>query len=263
MTDDNAHGAGIQRLVELGLLAAETKPITPAQAIAAWVQRRDALGTDCSPAEAFDAVGDLLEMVRSFADPLLHRALNGGDHVGLRMLRSLKPSDPEADRSEHLRLLALKLKLAARLMDDGNAAAPLTGAVAELAAINAGDEPRLFASIKAKRSKGLGTNAYRLASSQLRALEWDAILDTRGLSPSDRHLQLHQAFGAQWDTMSRWRGPCEKRLGSVTVSRSIEIARENAATGQPVFAEVFGLSPADAVKFDGSLYQQELRRRKS
>ncbi len=259
MTDRRELSPGIHALINLGLKAAADEKALRMKGLGAWFDRRERLRPDCTQEEALRAIGDLLGQVRGLCEPLMGTAFAGQDSAGVDMLKSIRAPAEQA-RVERLDLLAQKLLVAARFFDRGSSASSMREAAAEVRAIHAGDDPRLFSEVEGKRKQGRPGNAYRIAENQLRALEWDAVLKGRGMSAKERHALIYAAYGAEWTAMQKWGAPCSRELGADRVAHLKEAAREDGANGRLVFGEKYGLEFADALTFDGSLYRKELKR---
>jgi hypothetical protein len=257
MTDRRELSPGIQALVDLGLKAVADEKARTLKGLGAWFDRRETLRPQCTQEEAIRAIGDLLGQVRDLCEPLMGTAFGGQDSAGIDMLKSIR-TPAEQVRVERLDLLARKLLVAARFFDRGSSASSMREAAAEVRAIHAGDDPRLFAQVKEKRRKGRPRNAYRIAENQLRALEWDRALDGRGMPPGERHTLIQSAYVFQWDSMrSNWREACDRELGLDRVAQLLEMAHEDGANRRPVFGEKYGIEFADALAFDAKLYREE------
>jgi hypothetical protein len=109
----------------------------------------------------------------------------------------------------------------------------LASVLEEMEALWHGDEPRLFARLDNAGTKGKPTNARRMAKHKLRALQWNAYLEGRGVEAWDRNRELHAAFNSAWPVIAQWRDQVVRDLGPDTVARQIDFARS-------------GLSPFDA-----------------
>ncbi len=105
------------------------------------------------------------------------------------------------DRKDHLLALADRLHWPAQLFAGimPNARQDSFEALAdECESIARGDAPVLTAKLPGYRKK------VRLLVAKFRANRWNAYLDGLGIATVDRHSALADAFGQEWDTMSRW-----------------------------------------------------------
>ncbi|KQM50981.1 hypothetical protein ASE69_06355 [Sphingomonas sp. Leaf208] len=260
MTDRRELPPGTQALIDLGLKGAADEKDSILKGLSAWFDRREMLRPECTQGQALSAIGDLLGQVREVCEPLMHTAFGKQDSAAIDQLKSIgRPA--EQGRVDRLNLLARKLLVAARFFDRGTSVSSMQEAVYEVRAIHAGDDPRLFAVVEGKRKQGRPGNAFRIAVNKLRALEWDAVLQGRGVSAVERHTLIQKAYGVEWGTMQKWSAPCSRDLGIELVAHLKKTAREDGASGRSVFGEKYGLEFADALTFDGSLYLKELRRK--
>lgn len=182
------------------------------RAVATMLDYRAAIESG-SAAEIGDArmeVGALLQIVRHVA----------GEEV-FRM--AVPPVSLDSHRSDQLAALrsalctAINLSLGSR--EDG-VADPFVMMADELDAIANGDAPSLFARLPGRKTK------YRAAHSKLNALCWDQFLEGAGVSRSDRHAAISNAFAQEWDTISRWRGDVQAVLSEAYVDRELRISRK-------------------------------------
>lgn len=259
MTDRRELSPGIQALIDTGFKAIADEKARRLKGLGVWLDRCETLRPECTQEQALRAIGDLLGQARDLCEPLMGRAFEGQDSAGMEMLKSLS-TPAEQGRVARLDLLSRKLLVAARFFDRGTSVSSMLEAASEVRAIHAGDDPRLFAVVEGKRKQGRPGNAYRIAENKLRALEWDAVLQGRGVSAVERHTLVQKAYGVEWGTMQKWAAPCGRDLGIDRVAQLKDAAREDGANGRPVFGEKYGLEFADALAFDGSLYRKELRR---
>ena len=183
------------------------------------------------------------------------------DALGEPLLASVYGQDPPnaAPDAEHLRKLAERLFAVSLIFAGSNpkAKSSLESASDELRAIAAGDAPRIFRSMDAV--KGRPINAYRIAFHQLRALAWEVFLKAQGNSPSDTHGAIHNAFGAEWTTISRWKAPVIRELGQQHYDRAM---RDAARGFSPELGLIRNTDQAIArLERHGQEYQAELKRR--
>lgn len=182
--------------------------------------------------------------------------------AGRELLEAAYGPNPDSDdASAVLQSLAHRIFLASELFASlenysGPHPSSLIAASHELRAIAAGDAPRIFAQHEA--AKGHRTNAYRLALRQLAAFEWEAFLSERRDSVAARRAEISRAFGAQWDTIRKWRAPISLLLGSGRVEAAERYARLTAQEGWPLRGRAH--DDGDALSADGRAYQDELRR---
>jgi len=256
MTDRRELSPGIQALVNSGMKAVADEKARRLKGLGAWLDRCEALRPECTQEEALRAIGDLLGQARDLCEPLMGRAFGGRDSAGMEMLNAVG-APAEQRRLNRLDLLARKLLLSARFFDHGSSVASMLEATREVRAIHAGDDPRLFAVVEGKRKQGRAGNTYRIAENKLRALEWDAVLEGRGMSAVERHALIQNAYAFEWTSMQKWSAPCGRELGNDLVAHLIKTAREDGASGLPVFGEQYGLAFSDALAFDGKRYRDE------
>lgn len=154
---------------------------------------------------------------------------------------SLQPYFPgEGARKNTLVMLVERLRLAARLLGSpggqrtarglGGRGIPVsclsldvTEISEQLLAVSRGDETALFR--REVRKQGERTNQSRLARCQLRALQYDRYLESKGLKAAGRRAEIVDAFGvSDWDTVRKWRKPCERILGRELVEYLLGLA---------------------------------------
>ncbi|RYG86332.1 MAG: hypothetical protein EON59_10250 [Alphaproteobacteria bacterium] len=142
------------------------------------------------------------------------------------------------------------LTVAARLVghDQGGATLDVRD---ELRAMLGGDAPRLLAPFPG--AQGRPTNAYALATTQLRALEWAKALEERGDNAAMRQVKISNAFGHPWDTIRKWDRPCKRELGDGYVRFALKRAARPGVTF-PLEAEQ---GEAAALQWDGRRYKLE------
>jgi hypothetical protein len=87
-----------------------------------------------------------------------------------------------------------------------------------------GDEPEKLR--PRQRKKGEHRHRGEMALRKLRALQWDALLQAEGLQQSRYRPEIELAFGADWQTIKKWRGGISKVLGPEFVEASILRAAE-------------------------------------
>ncbi len=140
---------------------------------------------------------------------------------------ALAYGDPTAaDRKDHLLALADRLHWPALLFSDVASAAGDYGFDAlavECESVAHGDAPRLFAKLPGYRKN------VRLLAAKLGANRWDAYLDGRGVETAMRHSALANAFGQEWDTMSRWPKEAAAAWGSKPIEDHLESQRYRGA----------------------------------
>lgn len=196
-------------------------------------------------------INDLLDIVAQVAGPDLLATAYG--------------ENPESDDAAGvLAALAQRTSLAARIfasLESPNDLHPssLLAASEELAALASGDAPAIFA--QHQRNRAQRTNAYRLAQRQLAAFEWEAFLAEMGEATAVRRARITMAFGAQWDTVRKWRSPISRLLGSRHLEDVERHARLTAQQGWQLRGRT--CSDSEALVSDGRAYQDELRRQSS
>ncbi len=162
---------------------------------------------------------------------------------------ALRPGDGREtgalDRLSQRLLIASSLFGRSEATDDTGT---LVNAWAEVRAIANGDHAKLFSHDVGKRKV-----PYRVALAKLRAIEWDAYLEAKGEKSFLRHASIALAFGAEWDTISRWRGDIALYLDEGVIDSTLRHAILSAGNG-------FGLrgrgDQGEALKKDGKDYKR-------
>lgn len=92
----------------------------------------------------------------------------------------------------------------------------------EIAAMDGGDTPLILA--PEKRSPGQGRRPYHIARLRLRALCWHEHLKAKGIPASQRQTALSGAYRATWDSIRKWREPCEKLIDDAWIQDRLRMA---------------------------------------
>lgn len=128
------------------------------------------------------------------------------------------------DRAEALQGFAVRAQLASYVFGRHDVGpGSLNEAAAEARAVAQGDKPQVFAKLGRRRP-------IRLLRAKYEALRWDAWLNGLGIGVDARHTAIANAFGAPWDTISRWRPDVEAAWGREAV-RQLEMDRIDATRG--------------------------------
>ncbi|SEQ48271.1 hypothetical protein [Sphingobium sp. YR768] len=165
-------------------------------------------GTEATDAQHFHAA---LEAVQFAASLIGRKALRAACGI---------PPDPN-DRDQVLKSIQRQMAIAAQFFNGLEGADhDLIGQVSQEAFfVRRGDKPRLFAEI------GGRSKAVRVAVEKLQALKWDAYLEGIGLSAASRHGAIADAYGQEWDTISRWGAQAISLLDGAAMS--IKEAKED------------------------------------
>lgn len=113
----------------------------------------------------------------------------------------------------------------------------------QLLALSRGDETSLFR--RSVRKQGERTNQSQLARCQVRALQYDAYMKSQGKKASVRQEEIAKAFGiSSWDTIRKWRKPCERVLGRDLVQYLVGLASLGFIEGHGEGLEGLGVEAA-------------------
>ncbi len=130
------------------------------------------------------------------------------------------------------------------------------GSVArEAAAVAAGDRPVIFAKVGRQRN-------WREGIARLRALEWLAFCEAKGLSIGERETLICNAYGAPKATIDKWDIQARNAAGDTAYERTIQNARLDAQREYPHLMIPRNLESWEwraAVVDDGRSYQTMMR----
>jgi len=202
------------------------------RAVKALLDFREALGVD----ESIDD-GDVRMEFGAFIDAMRYAA--GPEICGI----ALPPIQLGQGRKQQLDSLANSTSLLSSLgaiPADSLALNPISSIAGDLHAIAKGDAPYFLRQIDGPKRK------YRAASAKLQALCWDAFLRSAGYSESSRHAAISEAYGTEWDTISRWPSTVRKVLGKDLVDKHIRVSSRQ------------GAKMGDAWRQDESRWRKEL-----
>ncbi|RYF08689.1 MAG: hypothetical protein EOO77_24980 [Oxalobacteraceae bacterium] len=135
------------------------------------------------------------------------------------LLTVLDRADTVCMPSEHdaaLARFARRLRYFAPLLDVPNGLST-ADVFDELIAIAHGDAPDLLR----RRANHGPAKGFNLARRKLGALFWEGYLEWYGVPTTTRQSWIAEAFGAPWDTISRWRIQVEQRFGRAEVEKAI------------------------------------------
>lgn len=128
------------------------------------------------------------------------------------------------DRRDHLLALADRLhwpaQLFAGVMPDAREDS-FEALADECESIARGDAPVLTAKLPGYRKK------VRLLVAKFRASRWDAYLNGLGIATVTRHAVLADAFGQEWDTMSRWTSDAVATWGAKPINDRLRMDRHH------------------------------------
>ena len=184
-------------------------------------------------ADGVDAArADANGMVRNVAT--LAKLILGDEILDIALLKDRPDEDP-------LLVAWHRLQLASPLIGGGQDDFYLA-LHNEIVAVLAGDAPQLFRRRSTRRGKDANV-AYQVAHVKLEALKWDAFFTAFGEQESGR-MRITNAFGqSSWDTVRKWKGPCEIAFGREHVAAALAAAtvagdckKRNQAWSRNVFA---------------------------
>lgn len=132
-------------------------------------------------------------------------------------------------------------------------AGSLNEAAAEARAIAQGDKPVAFAKLGRRRP-------IVILRAKFDALRWDAWLSGIGIGVDERHAAIAAAFGAPWDTISRWRPDLENAWGREALGQ-IEQDRLDARNGLRMWSMAPGEPWETGLTHAGARYLAALRER--
>ncbi len=160
----------------------------------------------------------------------------------------------ETDRKSALQAFALRADLASFAFGELDCGVgSLNEAAAEARAVSQGDKPKVFEKLGRRR-------AIVLLRAKFEALRWDAWLNGLGVGTDERHIAIGEAFGAAWDTISRWREDVEAAWGREALEQ-IEIDRGDAVKGLRMWSMRPGEAWRQSLRRAGARYLQALRER--
>lgn len=195
---------------------------------------------------------------------LLSTALHvAGVLVGPEAMRQAYESDPDdsAPREDHLEKLAWRLTLISDIYSGAEtymAPSSISALTDEIRAIAHHDKASLLAEFPSQQRRPV--NAWRLAKTQLSALEWEIHLRGKGKTPAEAQAMVCAAYGPAlaWTTVARWKKPIVRELGQEIYDRAIVAAKRGASFYSG--AGRYSVSPGEALARDGERYRVERRK---
>jgi hypothetical protein len=163
-----------------------------------------------------------LRMHQAAFDLLFSASRLFAELLGEAAFRTMYGRDADESSSDKRAALASRLRLFRSLLSRPDWTTTLAELTQEIVDMDGGDIPTVLA--REKRYPGQAKQPTRIARLRLHALCWNAHLKAKGIPTSERQAAICQAYKAAWDSVRKWREPCEATLGARGVWEELRYA---------------------------------------